>query len=60
MIRSPKLKPCPKCGAKLRPIHDRTVRGGTWWEVWCENCGHVEDAFVPSHFNTLKDTTRND
>lgn len=40
---------CPKCGGTVRPIvgSDRTVRGGTWYEVYCRNCGYRADAFKP-------------
>ena len=40
---------CPKCGARVRPIigSDRTVRGGTWYEVYCQRCGYRANAFKP-------------
>ena len=40
---------CPKCGGNAYPIvgSDRTVRGGTWYEVYCYQCGYRADAFKP-------------
>ena len=39
---------CPKCGGEMRDIgRDRTVRGGTWYVLWCPRCQHQADEFRP-------------
>lgn len=40
---------CPQCQKPLYlfPNSERTVKGGTWYEVYCKNCGYRADAFRP-------------
>jgi len=50
-------KKCPRCEGWMRvvPGSDRTVRGGTWYVMRCNQCGHVKwDCFKPKR-NTRTD-----
>lgn len=40
---------CPQCGERLCyfPGSERTVKGGTWYEVYCATCGYRADGFRP-------------
>ena len=40
---------CPQCGERLCyfPGSERTVKGGTWYEVYCAMCGYRADGFRP-------------
>lgn len=40
---------CPACGGKLCviPGSDRTVAGGTWFELFCDNCCYRMDGWKP-------------
>ena len=40
---------CPQCKQPLYlfPNSERTVKGGTWYEVYCETCGYRADGFTP-------------
>lgn len=40
---------CPACGGRLCviPGSDRTVAGGTWYEVYCDRCCYRMDGWKP-------------
>ena len=40
---------CPACGQPMRAIpgSDRTVKGGTWYELICTSCLFRMDAWKP-------------
>lgn len=42
-------KKCRQCGDQLYlfPNSERTVKGGTWYEVYCPECGYRADGFKP-------------
>lgn len=42
-------KKCRQCGSQLYlfPNSERTVKGGTWYEVYCPECGYRADGFKP-------------
>lgn len=48
-MRVRKVPRCPRCGDRMA-VHDgreRTVAGGTWYELQCPRCLYVSDLFWP-------------
>ena len=48
-MRDRRVDRCPKCGGEMRRVHysERTVRGGVWYEVMCQQCLYRMDEFKP-------------
>lgn len=49
-MRDRKRDCCPRCGNQMRVLwgRERTVPGGTWYDVICPNCLHRVDYFKPN------------
>lgn len=48
-MRVRRVPRCPRCGGGMA-VHDgreRTVAGGTWYELQCPRCLYVSDLFWP-------------
>ena len=55
-MRVRKVPRCPRCGDRMA-VHDgreRTVAGGTWYELQCPRCLYVSDLFWPKRGKPTK------